>query len=54
MCAILGLSNRVGDRAALNMGVCFAYACAKANDMPLLYIGNDFSKTDVNAAFGRK
>ena len=41
-------------RAALNMGDCFAYACAKANDMPLLYIGNDFSRTDVNSSFERR
>lgn len=37
--------------AALNMGDCFAYACAKTNEMPLLYIGNDFSQTDVNAGY---
>lgn len=35
----------------LNMGDCFAYACAKANGVPLLYIGNDFPKTDVNDGF---
>jgi ribonuclease VapC len=34
-------------RAGLNMGDCFAYACAKANDARLLYIGDDFSKTDL-------
>ena len=34
-------------RAALNMGDCFAYACAKANDAKLLYKGEDFSKTDL-------
>lgn len=37
--------------AALNMGDCFAYACAKSNQIPLLYIGNDFSQTDVNDGF---
>ncbi len=35
----------------LNMGDCFAYACAKANSVPLLYIGNDFPKTDVNDGY---
>ncbi len=43
--------GRFGKRnhpAALNMGDCFAYACAKARKMPLLYIGNDFSQTDIN------
>ena len=33
--------------AALNMGDCFAYACAKANDARLLYKGNDFAQTDL-------
>ena len=34
-------------RAALNMGDCFAYACAKASGAKLLYKGEDFSKTDL-------
>jgi ribonuclease VapC len=29
------------------MGDCFAYACAKALDVPLLYQGNDFLLTDL-------
>ena len=33
--------------AALNMGDCYAYACAKANRAKLLFKGNDFSKTDI-------
>ncbi len=33
--------------ARLNMGDCFSYACAKANDATLLYKGDDFSKTDL-------
>ena len=33
--------------ARLNMGDCFAYACAKTNGAQLLYVGNDFSKTDL-------
>ena len=36
--------------AALNLGDCFAYACAKANDAPLLYKGDDFAKTDIRGA----
>jgi ribonuclease VapC len=36
--------------AALNMGDCFAYACAKANDARLLFKGADFAKTDIRAA----
>jgi ribonuclease VapC len=37
----------VGHEADLNMGDCFAYACAKALDIPLLYKGNDFQLTDL-------
>lgn len=33
--------------AALNMGDCFAYACAVANDARLLYKGEAFSRTDL-------
>ena len=33
--------------ARLNMGDCFAYACAKANDAKLLYQGDDFALTDM-------
>jgi ribonuclease VapC len=33
--------------AGLNFGDCFAYALAKEHSCPLLFIGNDFSKTDV-------
>lgn len=37
-------------RAALNFGDCFAYALAKARDLPLLYVGDDFAQTDVRSA----
>jgi len=36
--------------AGLNMGDCFAYACAKTNKAKLLFKGNDFSKTDIDVA----
>ena len=36
--------------AGLNFGDCFAYALAKASDEPLLYKGQDFSKTDIKTA----
>ncbi len=36
--------------AALNMGDCFAYACAKANQAALLFKGDDFTKTDIASA----
>jgi ribonuclease VapC len=34
----------------LNFGDCFAYETATENGCPLLYVGNDFGKTDVRAA----
>lgn len=33
--------------AALNMGDCFAYACARHARVPLLYKGGDFAQTDI-------
>lgn len=36
--------------AGLNYGDCFSYALAKATREPLLFKGNDFSKTDLTAA----
>jgi ribonuclease VapC len=33
--------------AKLNMGDCFAYACARLNNAKLLYKGDDFAKTDL-------
>ncbi len=39
--------RRSGHPAKLNMGDCFAYACAKTNGAQLLYKGDDFSKTDL-------
>lgn len=37
----------VGHQAQLNFGDCFAYACAKSLNVPLLYKGNDFPFTDL-------
>lgn len=39
--------GRGQHRAKLNMGDCFAYACARTNDARLLYKGDDFSHTDL-------
>jgi ribonuclease VapC len=36
--------------AKLNLGDCFAYATAKSLNLPLLYKGNDFAKTDIKSA----
>ncbi|SFM14397.1 type II toxin-antitoxin system VapC family toxin [Methylobacterium pseudosasicola] len=35
--------------AGLNFGDCFAYACARAHRVPLLYKGDDFPLTDIEA-----
>lgn len=42
-----------GHPAALNLGDCFSYALASHLDRPLLYVGEDFSHTDVRAALPR-
>ena len=39
-----------GHRAQLNFGDCLAYAVAKARDVPLLYKGTDFGRTDIRPA----
>jgi ribonuclease VapC len=39
-----------GHPAQLNMGDCFAYACARHFDEPLLFKGSDFSRTDIESA----
>lgn len=39
-----------GHPAQLNFGDCFSYAYAKRHDVPLLFKGNDFSKTDIQSA----
>ena len=36
--------------AALNLGDCAAYALAKSRDLPLLFKGRDFSRTDLVSA----
>ena len=36
-----------GHPAALNFGDCFSYAAAKRLGVPLLYKGDDFSRTDL-------
>ena len=39
-----------GAPAKLNFGDCFSYALAKSLDAPLLFIGNDFTATDIAPA----
>ena len=36
--------------AALNFADCFAYVLAKSEGCPLLFVGNDFARTDVLSA----
>lgn len=36
--------------AALNFGDCFSYEVAKEHGCPLLYVGSDFSETDIEGA----
>lgn len=45
--------RRSGHAADLNMGDCFAYAFAAERDIPLLYKGKDFARTDVGR-FGKR
>ena len=39
-----------GHPAQLNMGDCFAYACARTAGCSLLFKDSDFSRTDIQAA----
>lgn len=39
-----------GHPAGLNYGDCFSYGLAKQTGEPLLFKGNDFSRTDAEAA----
>lgn len=36
--------------ASLNYGDCFAYEVAQRYDCPLLFVGQDFSQTDIKSA----
>ena len=36
--------------AGLNFGDCFSYALSVARDEPLLFVGDDFSQTDVKVS----
>jgi ribonuclease VapC len=51
--AALDAHERFGKgrhKAALNMGDCFAYACARVHNVPLLFKGDDFVHTDIAVA----
>lgn len=55
--ALSGLAIDAFDRwgrgrakAALNFGDCFSYALAASRNIPLLFVGDDFSATDLERA----
>ena len=43
--------KRQGSRANLNFGDCMSYALAKVTGEPLLFKGDDFTHTDIEAAW---
>ena len=42
--------GRGAHPAGLNIGDCFSYEVAKEHSCPLLYVGEDFAKTDLESA----
>jgi ribonuclease VapC len=44
------IPTNIFEYSTLRFGDCFSYACAKENRLPLLFKGDDFSKTDIDAA----
>jgi ribonuclease VapC len=48
--AFVAFGKGSGHSAALNFGDVFSYALAKVRGPPLLYKGDDFSRTDVASA----
>jgi len=48
--AFVAYGKGSGHPASLNFGDVFSYALAKVRDLPLLYKGDDFSKTDIRPA----
>jgi ribonuclease VapC len=51
--AFLAFGKGNGHPAALNFGDLFSYALAKVRDLPLLYKGNDFTRTDLRPAVAK-
>lgn len=48
--AHLRYGKGMGHPAQLNFGDCFSYALAKSLEVPLLYKGKDFARTDIKSA----
>jgi ribonuclease VapC len=42
--------GRGAHPAGLNFGDCFSYEVAKEHSCPLLYVGDDFARTDLESA----
>jgi ribonuclease VapC len=51
--AFVAFGKGSGHPAGLNFGDVFAYALAKVRDLPLLYKGDDFAKTDLRSAISK-
>lgn len=47
---VYGMWGKGYHAARLNYGDCFAYELASRHGCPLLYVGDDFSRTDVGSA----
>jgi uncharacterized protein with PIN domain len=45
-----GYGRGRGHPAQLNLGDCFAYAAARTHTVPLLFKGDDCTKTDIEPA----
>ena len=48
--AVYGRWGKGVHQASLNYGDCFSYAVAEMHDCPLLFVGDDFSRTDIRSA----
>lgn len=47
--AVMRFGKIVSHPAELNFGDCMVYGAAKHNSLPLLFIGNDFARTDLKS-----
>lgn len=47
--AVMRFGKIVSHPAELNFGDCIVYGAAKHNSLPLLFIGNDFARTDLKS-----
>ena len=48
--AFIAFGKGSGHPASLNFGDIFSDALAKVRDLPLLYKGDDFARTDIRSA----